>query len=234
MKNHTYFFTLVLASILFSCAPKQQAKVMVSQNPPSLEVGTFWIGSSKSGKAQTKEGHMAWEDCYLLNNNSTMIQNPMGTYDVQSHDFSGNELWCKPINNLDYEEGYIYKVSGTKSYSGKEMVSITVDEVLLKEKDPMFEKGEIIDMYIGPDMIDSQSFHGQPIKCHQVMYLDNPRSKDWSPYCGIISGLDFEEDYLYKVRVRRTHVSEFELKSSTIEHPFMDEVILLLKMQRVQ
>ena len=128
----------------------------------------------------------------------------------------------------------MYKVSGTKSYFADEMVSISVDEVLLKEKDPMFEKGEIIDMYIGPNMMDSQSFHGNEIKCHQVMYLDNPRSNDWSPYCGIISGLDYEPDYLYKVRVRRTHLSEFELKSSTVEHAYTDEVILLLKMQRVQ
>lgn len=170
--------------VLSACAPKTQEVIATpSSDVTKREFKAFWIGSSKSGSQNTKKGLMTWEDCYLTNTNASLEKSETGTYEILSYDFSDNFIWCDTIDHFNYEEGHLYKVHGTFTFKKNVFSGIYVDEVLSKGEDVHYQKVEIFDMYIGPEVIEGVSFHGQKIPCHQVKYSNDPRSGDWESYC---------------------------------------------------
>ena len=114
---------------------------MVSANPPSLEEAIFWIGPSMDHDFSIQAGSVSLKGVYAINNNDELQKDGMGNlmfYPTKS--LTNMEFLKSEIGNLDYEEGYLYQVEGTKYYLGDELWGVIVNRVLQKVSDKKEDK----------------------------------------------------------------------------------------------
>jgi hypothetical protein len=207
---------------------------MVSSNPPSIEEGIFWIGSSRNLSFTNNTGAINVQDCYIINNTDELKKTPLGDLEFYNYsDMSAIEFYCEKIEGIDYEEGFHYKVKGSKYYLGNELTGISIDKVLKKVEDKDFTKVEEMIIFIGPDLVKSTSWSGQEIECYQVQYDTYSRSADWEVQCGLISGFEAEPGYMYKIKIQRTHLTKREIEMTADNSSYSDKLVSILRKRRM-
>ena len=171
MKHLTTVSMLILSIVLFSNCSKKTAETftptetwhptnepsMGAADVPTVEKGIFWIGSSMNHSFSIEAGSISLADVYALNNKDELKKDASGNlmfYPTKS--LSEIEFFKSEIGNLDYEEGYFYKVQGSKHYLGSKLWGVIVSKVIQKEKDNNYSKNED---YAVEDFTPTETWH---------------------------------------------------------------------------
>ena len=207
---------------------------MVSSNPPSVDDGIFWIGSSRNVNYKSDKGSFWARDCYVVNNLDELGTNPLGEVVFYSPEHLDQmELMCSKIEGFEYETGYHYQIKGRKHYEGDKMTGITIDEVLKKVEDKDYVKVQNLVVFIGPERSKGIGMHGEELDCYQVQYKQYSRDAEWEGLCGSIGGFEYEPGYMYKLKIKRTHMSKRELEMTADAPGSSDELVTILRKRRM-
>ena len=201
--------------------------------PTAGDQSIFWIGASRNVKYKSDRGNLWANDCYVINNIDELEKTPLGDLVFYSpENLDEMELYCSSkIENMDYEEGFNYQVRGTKHYEGNKLKGITVDEVLKMVEDKDYVKVEDLVVFVGPETTKAVGLHGNEVDCYQVQYGTYSQKAEWEGICDGIGGFEYEPGYMYKLKIRRTHMSKREAEM-TMDAPASSDLLLTILRKR--
>lgn len=204
---------------------EEKAQVLLS-DPPSLEIVEMWVNSKRNGEDSYSDetGHLHFSDCYVTSYAPEKIDNPKYTGFNMFSNGEETEPLCMEIEGLEYEPGFLYRIEVTKHYIGDELRSVSLNKIISKKEDELYEKEEILDVWIDAERSKCYSLFGDEYECLKVQFSKKIDPEKWQ---GLdrIPGLEPKVGYVYHIKMKRKHLSNFEL-SMLADHPGYNDMML--------
>lgn len=211
----------------------QEEGVITLSDSPSYEIAEMWVGSKRNGEDSYSDenGHYSFSDCYVITYKG-LPRNETLPYGTNEFSFPENiESLCMDIEGFDYEPGYIYKIEVTKTYSSVGLHSVHLNKIISKEEDIHYVKEEIFDVWIDAERTQCMSLFGTEYECLKTQFSEKIDPNKWSGH-DYIGGIEPKLGYVYHIKMKRTHLSKFEL-SMIADHPgFGDSMVEILEMYK--
>jgi heat shock protein HslJ len=128
------------------------------------------------------------------------------------------QFWYDPIEDFDYEEGFLYELLVAEQTVDNPPADASSLVLVLKEiinQEPVTVKT----VYIGPERVECEG--EGPQECYQ--YKEEPDS-EWQLYYFGIDGFDYEEGYVYELRVAESVVENPPAGGSSVQLSLVEMV----------
>ena len=219
-------------NIPLKAAAKKKPKAQVTYSP-DVQRASIWINSSKNGKSSYSDnrGFHDLENCYEVNYNTQVRKNSYGDINVFEYKQEVEPI-CLEITGLEYEAGYIYLANITKHYTGDELKEIKLDRIITKEFDRFYKKQEILDVWIDDETQTGYDLNGVKQEYLKVQY--SKKMDTHRPWQGLtqIVGFEIKPGYVCHIKMKRSHLSSFEIDTITDHLGYSDAMIELIEIYK--